>query len=131
MWRVNTVLPLGTFAVTGQTVMKKSWAFRNQGITLITTGFTGTIKFYASNTEETQTAPDLSTTADSTNSYAVVRVINLQDGNAVDGATGLPFTTDTSISRYEINDNNANWVWVGITRSAGTVEIRLSLTDNQ
>ncbi len=92
--------------------MKKTGAFRNQGVTLITTGFTGTIKFYASNTPETDTAPDLGNTADSTNSYAVVRSINLQDGNPIDGATGEVFTTNTSVTRYEINDNNANWVGV-------------------
>lgn len=132
MWRTNTAYNLGTFTADGNTTMKPSQPFRNQGFTLITTGFSWTIKFYASNAKITGTKPDLSVAASATNEYSVVQTINLQDWNPVDGATWISFTTDTSVSRYEVNDNNNNFVWVGITNvTAGSVTVRLDMTDNQ
>ena len=133
MWRTNNARELGTFSTNTQSDMTKCWPFRNQGFTLITTGFTGTVKFYASNAPQTWgTAPDLSASADATNEFAVVQSINLQDGASIDGATWVPFTTNTSVTRYEVNDNNTNWIWIKTSWvSAWNVVIRLDLTDNQ
>lgn len=112
--------------------MKKSGAYRNQGITLITTWFTGTIKFYASNATETGTIPNLTNTADTDNEYSVVQSINLQDGNTIDGNTWVVLAADTSVTRYEVNDNNTSFIGVAVTARTGwSVEIKVDFTDNQ
>lgn len=130
MWRTSNRYSLGTFSATWFTDMKNSSAFRNQWVTLITNSFSGTIKFYASNQSE-QIAPDLNSVASSNNEYSTVRSINLENWDIISWDTGLSLTTNSSVTRYEINDNNNTWVGVGITRTAGSVEIKLDFTDNQ
>ncbi len=100
---------MGIFSATGFTDMKNSSYFRDQGITLITTGFSGTIKFYASNQEQ-DISPDLTQAASSINEYSTVRTIDLEDGATISGDTGVSLTTNTGVHRYEINDNNNTWV---------------------
>ena len=123
---------LGTFTTNSESVMSNSSDFRTATITLINTGFTGTVKFLASNALYTGDAPDLSVAASSTNEYAVVQSINLQTGDNIAGGTGIATTTDTSVTRYEINDNNNNFVWIQTSSvSAGSVVVRLDMVDNQ
>lgn len=133
MWRSHNRYNLTETALSavGQTAMINSSAFRNQGFTLITTGFTGTIQFYASNSDLGIT-PNLSQAASATNEYSVVQTINLQNGNTIDGDTWVALVTDTSVTRYEFNDNNNSYVGAAVTaRTAGSVIIRVDLTDNQ
>lgn len=117
----------------GQTKMINSGNFRNSTFTLITTGFTWTIKFYASNQNAPgDTIPDLSSAASESNEYSVVQAINLQDGTTVDGNAGVALTTDTSVTRYEVNDNNNSYVGAAVTAyTAWSVKIKLDLVDNQ
>lgn len=132
MWRVNNRATLWTFSTNTQSNMVKCWAFRNQWITLITTGFTWTIKFYASNSDETWTIPDLSTTANTTNEFSTVQITSLVDWSNIDWNTWITFTADTSVLRYEINDNNVNWLWIKTSLvSVWNIEVKLDLTDNQ
>ena len=53
-------------------------AFRTSTYTIITTGFSGSITMFASNSNITN-YPDLSVAASNTNLYSVVRAIDLQD----------------------------------------------------
>lgn len=144
MWRTNNRYTLETKTSTGSfdilnsagtstgENMLKTGAFRNQWITVITTAFTGTVKFSSSNATETGDIPDTSSTASATNEHSVVQSINLQDGNTVNGNTGVAFTSETSVTRYEVNDNNTNFIGAVVSAyTSGSVEIKIDITDNQ
>lgn len=90
-----------------------------------------TIQFYTGNWD-INTQPDLTQPASVTNEYTTAQVIDLSDGQPVSGETGIVFTwSQDGISRYEVNDNNNNWVGVRMTaRSAGNVRIKIDLSDN-
>lgn len=112
--------------------MFKSWAFRNQGFTLITTGFTWTITFYASNSDQTSNNPDLGSAANEANEYSVVQTSNLQDGSNISGVVWLELTNNTNVTRYELNDNNNNFIGAAVTAyTGGTAQIKVDFTDNQ
>jgi len=129
--RTNAKYNLGTFSANWVSVMQNSWEFRTSTFTLIATWFTWTVKFYASNKQDS-IAPDLSVAASSSNEYSVVRSIDLQDWTALDWATWVVLSTSSSILRYEINDNNNNFIWVKISsRTAWSIEIKLWMVNNQ
>jgi len=123
---------LGTFSTNTQSVMSSSADFRTATFTLITTWFTGTIKFFASNADNVWTAPDLSSTANTSNEYSTVRSIDLNDGTAIDGDIWITSTIETAVRRFEINDNNNNWVGIKTSSvTAWSIQVKLDLVDNQ
>ena len=120
-----------TFTTNTQSVMITSADFRTSTLTLITTWFTGTIKFFASNADRVWTRPDLSAAASATNEFAPVRSINLDSWDPIAWSTGIPFTIDTSVSRFELNDNFNTFIWVqtsGVT--VGSIKVIVGLVDN-
>ena len=144
MWRTNNRYTLQTRNSTGafhsidsnglatSQNMLKSSAFRNQGFTVITTGFTGTITFHASNADQSGVIPNLSNPANTSNEHSVAQSSNLQDWSNISGIDWLVLTADTSVTRYELNDNNNNFVGASVTAYTwGTVEVKVDFTDNQ
>lgn len=112
------------------TVLVLAQDFRHIGFDIeassVTTGFTFTA--IASNSED---RPDANSVASSTNKYSTVWFMNLEDGAKVDGDTGQGITAD-GFTRYEINDNNARWVWVKITAlTDGVATVNFILSDNR
>ena len=144
MWRTNNRYTLETKSAVGafnvlnsagtstSENMVKTGAFRNQWITVITTAFSGTINFSASNATETWSIPDIDSAADTNNEHSVVQSIDLQSGATIDGNTWIVLVADTSVTRYEVNDNNTNFIGAAISAyTSGSVEIKIDLTDNQ
>lgn len=123
---------LGTFTTNTQSEMISSADFRTATLTLITTGFTGTIKVFASNADRVWIVPDLSVAASATNQHATVRSIDLENGDTIAWDTGVAYTTDTSVRRFEINDNNNTFA--GVQTSLVTVwsiEVQIDFVDNE
>lgn len=77
----------------------------------------GTIQFQQSSAP---TPPDFSAASSATNSWDYGQVIDLEDGSAIDGDTGIALTADDN-RNLEFNFNNMKWVNAVITTySAGT-----------
>lgn len=122
---------LGTISSNTSTKMVLSKDFRNAVFTVITAGFTWTIKFYSSNSDP-DTRPDLTSAVSATNKYSTCQVVYLEDGSSIAWATWVAFTTNTSQRQYEINENVNNWLWVTVSWvSAGSVTILVNMADNQ
>jgi len=74
---------------------------------LNTTGtFTGTIKFVGSNQLE---APDFDTSRSESNQWEYLRAVDLEDGAAIEGDTGIALAADDN-REIEINVNSVRWV---------------------
>jgi hypothetical protein len=131
--RSNLERDLWTFTAVGETTMTDTSNFAWIVITVITTGFTGDINFYASNQKALKDfRPDLSTAASATNEYSTVAVIDAENAGGIDGDTGLPLAAETSVKRYHINDSNTNWVWLKVSWIVSwSVTLKIDATDNQ
>lgn len=98
--------------------------FRHVIIEVVTTGFTGTIKFHGSIAED---IVDLSSGADGDNPHGTIQIKDLEDADAKDGDTGLALTTDTSVNLYEANINALKWFGASVSsHSAGSVTIKVT-----
>lgn len=97
--------------------------YRNIEIDVIQTGFTGTVKIMASNAD---VKPDFTAAASLTNPWALVKCINLADGSAVNGATGISGTATTSITMLEANTNGIRWICPIVSGyAAGTLTVKV------
>lgn len=97
-------------------------SFRNVEHELVMTGFTGTIKFVASNAD---IAPDFGSAASLTNPWSFVKCIEQIDGSSVNGGTGVTGAAETSVRQFEMNTNGFKWVGAIISGySAGTLTLR-------
>jgi len=76
---------LGTFTTNTESKMVSTASFKVIILTLITVNFTGTIKFFVSNSDYVGSPPNLSSVASTTNEYSEVIVVNL-------GKTELPIS---------------------------------------
>lgn len=86
------------------------------------TGFTGTVKFAASNAD---TCPDFGAAATAANPWDYVKCINQIDGSSVAGGTGLSGTATTSVTNLEANTNGFKWFGAIISSySAGSLDLR-------
>lgn len=74
------------------------------------------VKIQASSQED---RPTFSSAASPTNSWAYIQVIDLEDGSAIDGTTGITVNAD-GLNRYEIQSNGATWVDIIISATSGT-----------
>lgn len=96
--------------------------FRNVELEVVMTGFTGTIKIQGSNADA---CPTFSSAASLSNPWDYVKCINLIDGSAVNGGTGLTGAATTSVTQMEVNTNGMRWVGATISGySAGTITLR-------
>lgn len=77
------------------------------------------------------TCPDFSATQSKDNSWDYIQVIDLEDGSAIDGDTGIsPAGTDDH-RQFEANINGIDWINAIITAwTAGNVTVRVVLYNN-
>lgn len=106
--------------------------FRNAVIAVTAAANTTlTIKFAGAIGE---TAPDFSAAQSATNRYDFVEVIDLQDGSAIDGDTGVLIDNTTvavNNRMFEVNTNALDYVCVIVTAyTDGNVSASITLTDN-
>lgn len=103
---------------------------RTANLHLNTTGGTNfTIKVQVSQQES---LPDFSAPATATNQWSYAQLINLTDGSAVNGNTGLPLSSDVAGNQYEINTNGQVWMNAIISSYvAGVANLSITLFDNQ
>lgn len=95
--------------------------FRNIELTLVQTGFTGTIKFVGSNADA---CPNFANAAALGNEYDYIKTINLIDGSSVAGGTGVTGSATTSVTQLEANTNGMKWVGAIISGyAAGTLSL--------
>ena len=66
------------------------------------------------------------------NPFSFLQAINLEDGSAVDGDTGVELNTSADTIRlYEVNINAVDWLTVFLTaRQAGSVSIKATVATN-
>lgn len=114
--------------------------FKNVVYTIIpSSDFAGTVKFQGALRKRdtdapvdffqgTKLGPGDGTAA---NPWMYVEVIDMEDGSAIDGDTGVAFTAG-SIRMVEANINALDWMGVHITaRTAGTVTVIAHLSTNE
>ncbi len=107
---------------TNDTSICFSGDFRNQVLTVVGTG---TVIVYGSTQKD---PPDFTAPSTITNSYAPVMLADYAAvGTYYVGASGVPVAGATKI--VEVNTNVLTWV--AIHRSANTVDVKLTQTDNQ
>jgi len=78
------------------------------------------------------TVPPTWTSAQSaSNMWDYVQIIDLEDGNPIDGDTGVSCAGTDDFRLFEVNVNALDWINVIVTaRSAGNVTVKATLTDN-
>ena len=81
-----------------------------------------TVKFQASVSD---VMPDFAAAQSVTNEWDYIEVVDLEDGTAIDGDTGVAVATADDYRMFEANINGARWVCARVTaRSAGEVTVR-------
>lgn len=86
------------------------------------------IKFVASKQED---KPDFNSAVSATNRWQYVQAIDLNNGNPIDGTTGYTFAGVES-KQFELNLNGEYWVGLYlVSGSAGSINSKVLLTDNQ
>lgn len=109
-------------AVDGASAAVNMESFRNVEFQLALVGYSGTVKFAASNAD---TAPNFAAAATAANPWDFVKCINQIDGSSVAGGTGISGTATTSITQLEMNTNGFKWVAaIMSSSSAGSVTLK-------
>lgn len=76
-------------------------------------------------------APEFANAASATNPWAYVQIVDLDDGDPVDGSTGTGPTGTDIHKQYEINTNALSWICFDFTTvTAGKAQIIASGFDN-
>ena len=76
-------------------------------------------------------APDFDATRSPSNQWDYIQVIDLEDGSAIDGDTGIVLTGTDDNRQVEANINGLNWVTAIVTaRSAGNITVKVVLYEN-
>jgi len=123
LWTLDAANEYTTFILSGD--------FRNAIFTVIADNSAScTIKFYGSWMED---RPTFASVASITNEYSTVQVVNLENWTGIDGDTWIVLAWSSDwITRYEINENGNNWLWIKMTaRAAWDVTLKVDLYDNQ
>ena len=88
-----------------------------------------TIKVLGSISED---APDFSVASSPTNRYTELQMVNLENGNPINGSDGLSYTGTDNGFAFEANVNAMSWIALEISGySAGALTSELSLTTNE
>ena len=78
------------------------------------------------------TPADFTAAASSTNPWVYLQVVDLQNGTAANGATGVVYTGTDGVYLVEVNVNSVDWfTWTVTAYSAGNVTVKSIMTDNQ
>jgi len=76
-------------------------------------------------------APTFSSASSASNPWDYVQMIDLQDGSAINGDTGIVFSGTDDVRQFEVNTNALDYLNFSITaRSAGSVTVTVVVTDN-
>lgn len=90
--------------------------------------FNGTVKFQGAQHDVSNAAPDFAAAQSASNPWEYVEVIDLEDGSAIDGDTGIGATGTDIHRQVEINTNGLRYLSARLTaRSAGTVTVKVRL----
>jgi len=90
-------------------------------ITIITAGFTGTLKVASSDQE---TAPDFAATSADTNAWTTQLCDDDVDGSSILGGTGIAFSANTGVRKLRLNADLIKWLgFILSSVSAGTIKI--------
>ena len=118
---------LNAVAATGVGAAMYVKDYRHIVLELSTSGIGGgesaTVKFAAANSE---TSPTFSAAQSSSNIWDYIQVIDLEDGSAIDGDTGVTITGANDVRRFEIQSNGATWINAEITAVTGTVAVSVA-----
>lgn len=104
-------------------------SFRNAVVSIATSGSANlTIKCQGA---IGSALPDFSAAQSVSNMWDYVQMVDLEDGNPIEGDTGLVFTGTDDHRLFEININSIDWLNFRVSGySAGNVTVKLTLTDN-
>ena len=83
----------------------------------LTSGKSITFKIMGSNADE---APDFHKAKSTTNEHDYIQAVDLEDGSAVDGDTGITISDTDDLRKLAINDDSLRWVCVEISQSSPT-----------
>lgn len=88
-----------------------------------------TVKFQGSLQES---APDFGAVQSATNQWDYVEVLDLQDGTAKDGDTGITLSSVDDYRLLEINNKGLRWICARITSwTAGSLTLKVRGFDNK
>lgn len=72
------------------------------------------------------TAPDFATAQSASNVWDYIAMVDLQNGQPVEGDTGFSVAGTDDVRLFEINTNGLNWLNFNVTaRTAGSVTIKV------
>jgi len=90
--------------------------YRHKVLTVATDGMgsgdTITVKVQGSCSE---TAPDFDSAKSWDNEWDYIQVIDLEDGSAIDGDTGISFADSDDLRKFAINIDGLRWINVTVT----------------
>jgi len=119
-----TLLNLAAEASTGKAIAVED--FKNAVFSFATDGGGDaalTVKFQGSIQE---TCPDFSAAQSVTNHWDYIEVVDLEDGAAIDGDTGVAVAAADDYRMLEANINGLKWLCATVTaRSAGEVTVKV------
>lgn len=119
----QVLIDAGATTSTGKTMLVDD--FKNVILSYATDGGGDaalTVKFQGSIQE---TAPDFSAAQSVTNMWDYIEVVDLEDGTAIDGDTGVAVATADDYRLFEANINGMRWISATITaRTEGEVTIK-------
>lgn len=76
-------------------------------------------------------APDFSSSATATNTWAYLQSVDLNTGSPITGATGVVYTGTDSVYLLEVNTNEIDYLCLTVTaRSAGSVTVKAAAVTN-
>lgn len=86
--------------------------------------------FFVKSNTESNTKPDFANASSDSNQWSYEEIIDLNDGSAIDGTTGVTISATTTRS-FEWNNNIATWVGIIVTNySAGNLTGNILMSNN-
>lgn len=123
---------LNALAANGASTVLNCMDFRNCVIKVFApVNTTATIKFVGTVGD---TAPTITSAQSETNHYDFIEVIDMQDGSAIAGDTGVLIDNTTAAGNcrlFEVNTNGIDWVGITVAWTDGSVSAAATLTDNK
>lgn len=105
-----------TYTLKGKAIYVGDWRHNIIHLTFSSTP-TMTVKIQGSITLD---APDFNAAQAITNKWDYIEVIDLEDGSAIDGDTGIACSGTADNRVFEVNINGLSWITVVITSTVGT-----------
>lgn len=122
---INQIVLLNAAAANGASAAASGnvEAFTDVAFQVAMVGFTGTIKFVASDAD---TAPDFGAAATAANPFDYIQVKDMQDNAGVNGNTGITGTAATTLKNYELNSEGKKWVGAIVNGyTVGTITVKM------